>query len=266
MMNRSQPVVGQVESMPDKAGRNDNLPSLVLTATIDPEKTPQVKIGDPAVRLRDYQIALRRWCKHRDMFSEVMLIENSGHPSLSLIREEFGEWIRIVALRDANSQITQPGKGLGEVELLRRALMVVNLPPDRYVVKCTGRLFVAWPHLFLRALDGTADIVINMRRDLSYADTRFFATRVRLLSPMLERCSREVDDARGLYLEHAMARASLYEVQRGARLRAWPGFPLFQGRSASTGRNYLSLRELGKWAVTNAAAGLNCINPAARYL
>lgn len=259
-------VLGRIDLMPSEAGVNYDRPILVLTATIDPDKTPQVKLNDPAVRLHDYQIALRRWYKYRDLFSEMMLLENSGHPSLSIIQDEFGERIRIVALRDRSSQVAQPGKGLGEVELLQRALIVANLPPDRYVVKCTGRLFVVWPHVLLKALDGTTDIIMNMWRDLSYADTRFFATRVRLLPPMLERCSKEVDDAHGLYLEHAMAKASLYEVQRGARLRGWPRFPLFQGRSASTGRNYLSLGELGKWAVTNAAAGLNRINPAARYL
>jgi hypothetical protein len=240
----------------------------VLTGTIDPGRTPNVRIGDPVVRLRDYQIALRRWGGHRKMFSDVIFVENSGHPSVSSIREEFGGWLKVVTLRegDPRAAASQPGKGLGEVELLQAALRASDLGADRYIVKCTGRLFAAWPHVLLKALDGTADIVINMWRDLSYADTRLFATRADVLQRMLERCSREVNDASGLYLEHAMARASLYEVQRGASLRAWPRLPLFHGRSASTGRNYISVGELVKWAVTNVAVGLNPINPAAKYL
>jgi hypothetical protein len=225
---------------------------LALTATLDPGRTPYVTVRDPAVRLKEYQVALRRWVVLRDLFSAILWVENSGHWGVDRIKEEFSNDVTVVRAPEDPGTV-QRGKGLGEVGLLQELCHRGLVPSDGYLVKCTGRLFVRRSGALLRALDGSADLVVRMRRDFTYADARFFALRTTMLERVLLSCAAEIDDTRGLYFEHALARATLTEVLEGARLVTWPEPPLFAGRSGSSGKRYDSPGLVGKWLLAGLA-------------
>lgn len=235
-----------------RSGMGDQAPVLALTATIDPGRTPYVTVRDPAARLQEYQVALRRWVGLRDLFSAILWVENSGHWGIDRIKEEFSNDVIIVRAREDPGTI-QRGKGLGEVGLLQELCRKGLVPSDGYLVKCTGRLFVRRSGTLLRTLDGSADLVVRMHRDLTSADSRFFALRTTLLERVLLACAAEIDDTRGRYFEHALAHATLTEVLQGARLETWPEPPLFAGRSGSTGERYDSPVLVGRWLLAALA-------------
>jgi hypothetical protein len=235
-----------------RPGSGSQAPVLALTATIDPGRTPYVTVRDPAVRLEEYQVALRRWLRLRDRFSAILWVENSGHRAVDRIEEEFSKDVTVVRAPE-DPGTAQRGKGLGEVGLLWELYRCGLIPSDGYLVKCTGRLFVRRSGALLRALDGAPDLVVRLRRDFAYADARFFALRTSRLERVLRTCSAEIDDTRGRYFEHALARATLTEVVEGARLVSWPEPLLFAGRSGSSGERYDSPRQVGRWLLAALA-------------
>jgi hypothetical protein len=232
-----------------RPGGGDQAPVLALTATLDPGRTPYVTVRDPAVRLKEYQVALRRWVGLRGLFSAILWVENSGHWGVDRIEKEFSNDVTVVRAPEDPGTV-QRGKGLGEVGLLRELCRRRLVPSDGYLVKCTGRLFVRRTGPLLRALDGSADLVVRLRRDFTYADARFFALRTTMLERVLLSCAGEIDDTRGRYFEHALARATLTEALSGARVVTWPEPPLFVGRSGSSGESYDSAGLVAKWLLS----------------
>ncbi len=137
------------------------------------------------------------------------------------------------------------GRGYGE------ALMLEQLARagigSKYVLKCTGRLGVANIGSLLTSLDSGPDIVIRLTKDFAYADSWLFVVSSELLSDLTSNLANEVNDSRGSYLEHALARRVLRLAGEGAHVRFWASWPRLVGRSGATGQRYDSVRSQLLW-------------------
>jgi hypothetical protein len=209
---------------------------VLLTATIDPGRMPFVLRRDPALRLRDYGAALERWSRtDRD----VVFCENSGWDLSSLERIGAGN-PRIEFLQVRADDDPRQGKGRAELRLIRHALEhSATLRNARAFVKLTGRHQLHEEGRFLDALDfdGT-DVYVTLRRHLSWADTHLFACTRTFFDREVASREAEVDDLRGVFLEHVFARAVHAAMASGGVWRPFPLTPDVRGVVATNGMQF----------------------------
>ncbi len=218
--------------------------TLVLTATVDPRPVPKLVQTQAEARAAEYDIALQRWTRESRLFTKIVWWENSNHPLANKIAAKFASTVstHVFTAEPFDSGL---GKGYGEAQMLEQIAHAGI--GSKYMLKCTGRLSVANIGSLLTTLDSAPDIVIRLTKDFAYADSRLFVVSSALLSDLTSNLASEVNDSRGLYLEHALARRVLRLAGDGARVRFWAAWPRFVGRSGSTGQRYDSVGSQLLW-------------------
>jgi hypothetical protein len=198
----------------------------------------------PEARAVEYETALRRWTRDPSLFKQIIWWENSDHPLAHKIAAEFAPTVSAHVFR-AEPFESGLGKGYGEALMLEQiALAGIG---SQYALKCTGRLSVANIKSLLSSVRSAPDVVVRLSQDLALADSRFFLVSSKLLPELTSDLKSEVNDERGAYLEHALARRVLRLAAEGARVRFWATSPRFRGESGSTGQRYDSLRSQLRW-------------------
>jgi hypothetical protein len=204
-------------------------PSLVLllTATIDPGATPMVARADPLVRLRDYHHALEVWLKSRAV-SNIVFCENSGYDlnTLRLLTRSYrGQNVEFISYRDSEDG-AKKGKGFAELGCIARAIKEsALLSTCDVLIKGTGRLTVRNAAELVPIISTSRfDVMCTLKKNLTFADSRFFAAKVDFYSKYLLSEVEIVDDNEGVFAEHALACAVARAV---ADRRVWQPFPIF---------------------------------------
>jgi hypothetical protein len=216
----------------------------VLTATVDPLPVPKLVQTQPDGRAEEYRAALRQWTLESALFKEMMWWENSDHPLAHQIAAEFAPGVSAYVFREVAFD-SGLGKGYGEALMLERVAHVGI--ESEYMLKCTGRLSVANLRSVLYTLHSAPDIAVRLSQDLTYVDSRFFLVRSTLLPELISELKSDVNDNRGKYLEHAIARRVLRLAAEGAKIGFWAAVPRFRGQSGSTGKRYDSLKSRVRW-------------------
>lgn len=218
--------------------------TLVLTATVNPRPVPALVQTRPEARAAEYEAALRRWTRHSSLFAGVIWWENSDHHLAHRIASEFAPAVAAHVFK-AEPFDSRLGKGYGEALMLEQ--IAQGGIGSTYVLKCTGRLSVVNIRSLLSVLHSEPDIVIRLSQDFTYADSRLFVVSSKVMPELTADLKSEVNDDRGAYIEHALARRVLHLAAKGAKIRFWAAAPRFRGRSGSTGQAYDSFRSRLRW-------------------
>jgi len=208
-----------------------------MTATIDPGAMPMVARRDPQQRLRDYEWALGGWLASGGV-RRIVFCENSGHDLASLKRlcAAYPQ-VEVEFLRIRGGGDVSRGKGHAELGIIAEALGQSRLIEAATVlVKCTGRLQVQnAPRVLDDIARGEFDVMCTIRRRGRFADSRLFAATPAFFREQLIPRSGQIDDSRGVYLEHVLARAVRAAVDAGGRWRPFPTRPRIAGISGTRG-------------------------------
>ena len=119
---------------------------LVMTATITPAPSAQVKRSSPQVRLEDYKRALRFWLRYPHRAAErVLFLENSGADlsELRAIAKQENPHGKEVEFLSLPVQEIPPGTNYGytEMQMLDEGLALSELRRSTtHLIKTTGRL------------------------------------------------------------------------------------------------------------------------------
>jgi hypothetical protein len=203
---------------------------VLLTACIRPGAVVALSRSDPTVRLEDYRRALAKWIRVREI-DGVVFCENTGADLSSLeamVPRASGSCPEVEFL-SFHGQDFDPsfGKGYGEMGIIRHAVDNSDLlARSRIVIKVTGRLFV--PNIARLARSAFesegVDLVCDLRRNMTSADSRVFCATRRFLQDYLLPYSNIVNDSQGVYFENALARAA-HRAMADGRLCAFPPRP-----------------------------------------
>ena len=210
--------------------------TILFTATIDPGDTIFVARADPLVRLRDYEVALSKWISV-GLGVDFVFFENSGYDLTSLKRivsKQPGAEVEFISIRENGGG---KGKGYSEILGIKRAFEISEvLMQSKFVIKCTGRLFVDNArHVVERLQLETFDVMCTLRRNLSFADSFFFAATPKFFVNELVPRVDIVDDSMGVYFEHALACAAASVVAQRGAWRPLPVLPRMVGISGTEG-------------------------------
>lgn len=210
---------------------------LLLTATINVRDVILIERRDPQLRVRDYTSALEKWLANPAV-KEIVFCENSGSaldPFRQLVVPP-GKTLELLSC-DQEPYPKELGKGYGELTTITYALNHSRLLSSNPVVfKVTGRYYVSNASRMVEYLQrASVDIVCDLHRHLSFADTSVLAGTVDFLRRHL--CPRQgmVNDSRGVYLEHVFAGAVYSALASGLTWRPLPCTPLLLGMSGTSG-------------------------------
>lgn len=210
---------------------------LFITATIDCGQTPEVRRNDPVKRRQDYLIAFRTWMS-LNCDADVLLCENSN-ADLSSFREaaarhESDTAVRLISFA-GNVGAQLRGKGYGEIEMLSYAFdMIPELKDYRYIIKISGRYRVInGIELVARIRQMSADLICDIHANLTYGDTRTVAFKPHVALTHLIPFQEEIDDTRGVLIEHLMARCVHRTLLAGGTWAPLPCTPFCDGISGS---------------------------------
>ena len=124
---------------------NNSTEVLLLTASINPGKTPDVAIKDPQERLFEYIISLLAWIEltniEKIVFCENTACQYNFNQIIELAKKK-GKSLEILIF-NGNTKSQKYGKGYGEGEIIKYALKYSkHLSYQTSFYKMTGRLFV----------------------------------------------------------------------------------------------------------------------------
>lgn len=215
--------------------------TILLTASIDPKSIMFVQRNDPRMRENDYINALKKWVKTN--ISSLVFCENSGY-NLDRIRYLLNEYKDIkteIIQFDGNNFPSEFGKGYGELSIIRYALQNSNIIDEsNYVVKVTGRYFIKNINYFVNVLSMNNDLYVmaDLKKYLTWADSRVFAFRPSFVFNYLSKFQDMLNDSKGFYLEHALARAILRAISDGHKWVPLPYKPIISGYSGTSNTLY----------------------------
>jgi hypothetical protein len=210
--------------------------ALLLTATVSPPETPDLRLRDPAQREAHYLEALAQWCKSLSPDWAVVVAENSGWPAsrFTEVGERLGREVRVLECADRGSPA---GKGVGEAGLLDDFAKSELAQGYDWIFKCTGRLYVHNINACLPPLDrgGVCGAIVPA---LNHMDSRFFGASGNVFREYFTGMGGEIKEDEGLFFEHIAARRMLSALGAGHAFRPFETLPYIIGRSASLDASY----------------------------
>lgn len=213
--------------------------SILLTATIDPKGVVLVQRNEPVVRENDYISSIRRWTE-TDItdISSIVFCENSGY-NLDKIKTLLANYSTLeaeVLQFSGQGYAKELGKGYGELLILRHAIQHSNLIKNSdYVIKITGRYFIKNISKITSPLmkENNIFVMADLKRNLTWADSHVFAFKPLFVLNYLSEFQDLLNDSKGFYFEHALARAILRSIADGYKWIPLPSKPIISGYYAT---------------------------------
>lgn len=215
---------------------------VLMTATVKPAILSGTAAPDPAPRLAEYKAAVTAHARAIAGMRGVRLVlaENSGWG-----REELADHCAAVGaelLCDAAdpeaAAYAARAKGAAELRLIMRAMADPRLAGAPVVLKLTGRLVLANLAAWVTDIgQSRSDLYCRLRLPRDYADSRAVAFTPAGLA-VIESFGGEIDDARGFYLEHVLARTCRVAADHGLTWSFPRHYPRFEGYSGAAGTRY----------------------------
>lgn len=215
--------------------------SIVLTCTIDVRGIPHMQRSDTGIRLADYQRALARWLDDA-WIRNIILVENSGYPLDTLIKQvrqhPSGKYVEFLSF-DGQGFQRHLGKGYGETLALQHVAQKSHqLRSTGRFLKVNGRYYVPNIVDVLSCMDANTGVFCNLNKSMTFSDSRLFGGDLEFLGYVC-REGLQVDDSRGHWLEHALAKAVLHAIADGKTWKFICRLPVIEGVSGTINDAYV---------------------------
>jgi hypothetical protein len=180
---------------------NNSSVAIVLTGTIVPNTTAQLKHRDPSQRKEEYLTAINFYNK----FAPVYFLENSEYPLLD--DEDFQHLPNTFLRKFPISNFPEKGRGFQEFEMLDDWLTNEKNAPTKWL-KITGRYIYNNIQDILSECNSNlqADLIINQYKFSGFADPAIFYIDSAYYHSQIFGLYRECDDATGWFIEKALYR------------------------------------------------------------
>lgn len=213
-------------------------PVVLLTATVHPHAQSRLTLTDPEQRQAQYNLSLTHWLKAQRRYGfRLALADNSPKGSVITIDLPDAADADARLLRLPQAAVPARDKGGREAILLNQAIAALDLAPDTWIIKCTGRLWLRNPESALRDWKG-GSIVVRATADLQYVDSRLFKFRRRFWDAHLRHMETTISEQSGRYMEHVLGRRLSKARAEGHGVGRFHTRPRLQGQSGTTGAVY----------------------------
>lgn len=215
--------------------------TVLLTATIDPKDVIFVKRNDALVREKDYINAIKKWLEKKDF--SIVFCENSGYKmdKLKSMIKNFPKMETEVLQFNGQDFPKELGKGYGELLIIKYAIQHSKLiRHSDYIIKVSGRYFIKNIEKIRSALLKDSDVYLmaDLKRNLTSGDSRVFAFKPSFALNYLSKFQDLINDSKGFYIEHALARAALHAISDGYKWMPLPSKPIIVGYAGTSDTPY----------------------------
>jgi hypothetical protein len=234
-------------SEPSTAPTDHKKICLLLTGTVDVSGIHYSMRNDPIERLNDYRSALEQWVRS-DAVDRIVFVENSGYditPLRSVVERSSLPSSSVEFLSFQGQDFPRNlGKGYGENLNVEYAISHSEmLATDEYlIVRANGRQYYENISSFFRAMYPSTEILCDLWQNLTWGDVRILGGTMNFFQNYACPFGREVDDSRGYYYEHAMARAVHRGMADGLVWTPYPEPPLIRGFSGTSNQSVVDGR------------------------
>ena len=189
---------------------------LILTATIKVGNIAYTERSNVNDRLNDYLTSFNYWIKHKDV-DNIIFIENSGY-DLNPFKLHTLNSNKNVEFLSYEQDYFNPnfGKGYGEKNILD--FLVSNstlLYNCESFIKISGRYIALNYSIILKKLHINTDIYCDLTKNLKYSESVLFGGTINFLVKYISNNNYEIDDSKGIYFEHFLAKCFLDGVKDG---------------------------------------------------
>lgn len=208
-----------------------------LTGNIDPSgNVPSLKRNKASDRELDYFNSIKEWMKYK---IPIVFCENSCFNSTQINRL-FEKYDYDCEYLKFKTKVSHLGKGHGEAEIFHHAMKYSKiLKESEFLVKCTGRYYVSNFDCYLEQVNTSmSEIIVNLSHNLSWADSRFFIFKNNFYHNHFFQHSNEVNEEKGLYFEHVLAKATHSRMALGQGWEMLVEYPFFIGIYGSGNKPY----------------------------
>ncbi len=202
--------------------------TIVLTATIRVRANMSMTVRtSTSLRLADYRESFLNWLSNRSV-QRIVFVENSGYDLSEfehLARMNSDKSVELLSFVCPDFP-GERGKGYGEMFCLDYALRNSRLlEQSRHFIKTSGRYYLRNVQRLVNFLERhpELEVVCNLERNLTWADSRAFAGSVDFLRKYLIPFHETVDDSHGVCFENVLARAAHNLMACGG---AWTMLPM----------------------------------------
>lgn len=212
---------------------------LLLTATVDVRGVHYSLRNNPSERLSDYQSSLQRWTQCETV-DRLVFVENSGYdlaPLRSVVEMSSLPPSAVEFLSfDGQDFPRNLGKGYGENLNVEYAIenSTILASDDYLIMRANGRQYVENIAAFYSAMYPATEILCDLWQWLTWGDVRVLGGTVEFFKKYACPYGRDVDDSRGYYYEHALARAVHRGMSDGLVWNPFPEPPRIRGFSGTS--------------------------------
>jgi len=215
--------------------------SVLLTATIDCKGVAFVKRSNPMVRENDYVQSVAKWMDSTTY--PIVFCENSGYAigNVEKVMRKCTDRETECLQFEGNDFPGELGKGFGELRIIEHAVQHSNLIMDSdYVVKVSGRYFIRNIEAVMSALSCSDSVYVmaDLGLNLTWANSQVFVFQPSFIADYLSPFRDSMNDSKGFYFEHALARAILRAVSDGHEWMPLPSRPIIVGYSGTDDSPY----------------------------
>jgi len=215
--------------------------AVVLTCTIDVQGIFDMERNDVNTRFDDYLRAFRKWLI-QDTFINIIFVENSG-ADLTKFRELAKASKKKVEFISFNGQDfdRKLGKGFGEQSALSKLYEDSSLIREvNGFLKVNGRYFLQNHYKVNKVIDCESNVVCDLSKMLTWADSRVFYSSNCFYQEFLAHELKKVNDVKGIFFEHALAKAVLKLIANDGKWQLMPNVDLIgiSGTSNKSINNY----------------------------
>lgn len=218
--------------------------TLLITSAIDLSKAMayQVELIDTDIRLTQYIDSIKFAINHYSCISHIVFCDNTNYrfdyTQLTQFAQAKGKTLEMLSFEGDFDKIEKLGKGFGEGELIKYALMnSKTLNSCDYFYKLTGRLFIKNMDAVIRFTKSPNAFIyypsILYQNKFDYVNTIFYKVEKNLYLNVLLDSHIYVNDLKYIYLENIFFSKLKYYP-----LKSFGIFPIISGQSGSTGLKY----------------------------
>jgi hypothetical protein len=212
---------------------------ILLTCTIDPKGVLFMQRDNVKERYMDYLHALEKW---REVGYNIIFCENSGYDLTELKKKFAKDNIEFLSF-DGQDFDRALGKGYGEQLTIDFAMKNSKyLSENSYLVKVNGRYFVPNIKEVINPLNYDSDgsnVRSALRLYQGFANSQFFVFNSEFYNNHFVKFSKNINDSKGHYFEHALADSILSAlIESKKSWRHLNNVPIIEGISGTSGIPY----------------------------
>lgn len=213
---------------------------ILLTGTIKVSNTPYLQMTNVAQRENEYFKSIKKWITLK---YPIIFCENSNYDSEkinSLIKDLPPQKFEYLKFSTSKSHL---GKGNGEAEIIEFAFNNSELLKKHSLIcKSTGKNYVTNANEIINKMLAPpfCDNMITtiLKRNLTFADSRFFFFKKEFYSNYLFKNLQDINEQDGIYFEHALAKSAHYAMSQNQLWSMLPTLPFYEGFYGSDGTQY----------------------------